>query len=118
MVSNEPESNVKLVWGRWAPLAGSPATIVVGIGATRYTAYGESTFLMFRKDLFEQDGIKVPATMDEMVAAAKTIKCLQLAAGAAYTDDTRKNWTETHKVKLEALLAAEFTLTATQDRVE
>lgn len=36
-------------------------------------------------------------------AAAKTIKCLQLAAGAAYSDDTRLNFIETHKVKLEAL---------------
>jgi SNF2 family DNA or RNA helicase len=47
----------------------------------------------------ELEGIEVEA----FNAAAKTIKCLQLAAGAAYTDDTRKNWTETHKVKLEAL---------------
>jgi len=47
----------------------------------------------------ELEGIEVEA----FNAAAKTIKCLQLAAGAAYTDDTRKNWTETHKAKLEAL---------------
>jgi SNF2 family DNA or RNA helicase len=47
----------------------------------------------------ELEGIEVEA----FNAAAKTIKCLQLAAGAAYTDDTRKNWTETHKVKLDAL---------------
>jgi SNF2 family DNA or RNA helicase len=47
----------------------------------------------------ELEGIEVEA----FNAAAKTIKCLQLAAGAAYTDDTRKKWTETHKVKLEAL---------------
>jgi len=36
--------------------------------------YGESTFLMYRKDLFEEYGIKVPQTMDEMVEAAKTVK--------------------------------------------
>jgi len=36
--------------------------------------YGESTFLMYRKDLFEQDGIQVPATMDQLVEAAKAIK--------------------------------------------
>ena len=47
----------------------------------------------------ELEGIEVEA----FNAAAKTIKCLQLAAGAAYTDETRKHWTETHKVKLEAL---------------
>jgi SNF2 family DNA or RNA helicase len=35
-------------------------------------------------------------------AAAKTMKCLQLANGAIYTDAER-NWTEAHKAKLEAL---------------
>lgn len=35
-------------------------------------------------------------------AAAKTIKCLQLANGAAYTDD-QGNWTEAHDMKLQAL---------------
>ena len=46
----------------------------------------------------ELEGIELEA----FNAAAKTVKCLQLAAGAAYTDDTGK-WKETHKVKLEAL---------------
>jgi multiple sugar transport system substrate-binding protein len=36
--------------------------------------YGESTFLMYRKDLFEQYGITPPKTFDEVVAAAKTVK--------------------------------------------
>lgn len=36
--------------------------------------YGESTFLMYRKDLFEQYGIKVPTNFDEMMLAAKTVK--------------------------------------------
>lgn len=36
--------------------------------------YGESTFLMYRKDLFEQYGIAVPKTFDDVIAAAKTIK--------------------------------------------
>ncbi|MFM9279251.1 ABC transporter substrate-binding protein [Paenibacillus jiagnxiensis] len=35
--------------------------------------YGESTFLMYRKDLFEEYGIQVPTTLDEMMAAAKTV---------------------------------------------
>lgn len=35
--------------------------------------YGESTFLMYRKDLFEEYGIKVPETMDELKEAAKTV---------------------------------------------
>ncbi|MFF5074332.1 ABC transporter substrate-binding protein [Micromonospora olivasterospora] len=36
--------------------------------------YGESTWLMYRKDLFEQYGIaKAPTTMEELLADAKTI---------------------------------------------
>lgn len=35
--------------------------------------YGESTFLMYRKDLFEQYGLAVPKSFDEIEAAAKTI---------------------------------------------
>ena len=36
--------------------------------------YGESTFLMYRKDLFQQFGITaVPTTTDQLAAAAKTI---------------------------------------------
>ena len=36
--------------------------------------YGESTFLMYRKDIFEQYGISPPKTFAEVVAAAKTVK--------------------------------------------
>jgi multiple sugar transport system substrate-binding protein/sorbitol/mannitol transport system substrate-binding protein len=36
--------------------------------------YGESTFLMYRKDLFEQYGLTPPKTFDEVISAAKTIK--------------------------------------------
>lgn len=39
-----------------------------------FPVYGESTFLMYRKDLFEKYGIAVPKTMDELIAAAKTVK--------------------------------------------
>lgn len=35
-------------------------------------------------------------------AASKTMRCLQLANGAIYTDD-EKNWVETHDAKLQAL---------------
>lgn len=35
-------------------------------------------------------------------AASKTIKCLQIASGAAYTDD-QGNWAEVHDAKLDAL---------------
>lgn len=36
--------------------------------------YGESTFLMYRKDLFEKFGIKVPETFEELRGAAKAIQ--------------------------------------------
>ncbi|KQU85668.1 sugar ABC transporter substrate-binding protein [Ensifer sp. Root31] len=36
--------------------------------------FGESSFLMYRKDLFEQYGISVPKTFDEVEAAARTVK--------------------------------------------
>ena len=36
-------------------------------------------------------------------AAVKTGKCLQLASGAIYTDDTGKAWEEVHRTKIEAL---------------
>lgn len=36
-------------------------------------------------------------------AASKTIKCLQLANGAIYTDGTGESWAEVHDVKLQAL---------------
>ncbi|RLQ85295.1 ABC transporter substrate-binding protein [Notoacmeibacter ruber] len=36
--------------------------------------YGESTFLMYRKDLFEEYGIAVPKTFEELREAAKTIQ--------------------------------------------
>lgn len=35
-------------------------------------------------------------------AASKTMKCLQLASGAIYTDD-KGNWTEVHDAKIQAL---------------
>jgi len=36
--------------------------------------YGESTFLMYRKDLFEEYGIAPPKSFSDVTAAAKTIK--------------------------------------------
>lgn len=36
-------------------------------------------------------------------AASKTIKCLQLANGAIYTNETGSEWAEIHDVKLQAL---------------
>ncbi len=35
--------------------------------------YGESTFLMYRKDLFEEYNLEVPQTMEQLIECAKTI---------------------------------------------
>ena len=41
--------------------------------------------------------------IDALNAASKTIKCLQLANGAIYLDDSRTNWSVVHDAKLDAL---------------
>lgn len=62
-------------------------------------------FAMLKYKKFERDmyiELENGAEVEASSAAAKTIKCLQVANGAAYTDD-KKNWDEIHKAKLEAL---------------
>ena len=53
---------------------------------------------MERKMFMELEGHEVEA----FNAAARTMKCLQIANGAAYVDD-QQNWKEIHDVKLQAL---------------
>lgn len=53
---------------------------------------------MEREMFMQIDGHEIEA----FHAAAKTIKCLQLASGAAYVDEAG-NWTEVHDAKLQAL---------------
>lgn len=43
------------------------------------------------------------AEIEAFSAASKTIKCLQLASGAVYTDETATTWTEVHDGKIQAL---------------
>jgi len=43
------------------------------------------------------------AEIEAFSAASKTIKCLQLASGAVYTDETATTWSEVHDGKLQAL---------------
>lgn len=58
-------------------------------------------YATFRKEMYAalQDGERVAA----FNAAAKTMKCLQLANGAAYTDDKATQWSAVHDAKLDAL---------------
>jgi SNF2 family DNA or RNA helicase len=53
---------------------------------------------MEREMLMQLEGHSVEA----FNAAARTLKCLQLANGAAYVDE-KQNWREVHDVKLQAL---------------
>jgi len=53
---------------------------------------------MQKRMFMELEGIEVEA----FNAAARTIKCLQIANGAAYVDDSQ-NWREVHDEKIQAL---------------
>lgn len=58
-----------------------------------------SQYLAMEKEMFfELNGAGVEA----LNAAAKTVKCLQIASGAIYTDDAG-TWAEVHDAKLQAL---------------
>lgn len=57
---------------------------------------------MEKKMFLELDGHLGPTEVEALNAASKTQKCLQLANGAIYTDESR-NWTETHDAKIQAL---------------
>ena len=57
---------------------------------------------MEKKMFLELEGHLGPTEVEALNAASKTQKCLQLANGAIYTDESR-NWTEVHDVKIQAL---------------
>jgi len=52
------------------------------------------------REMFAQIG---EHEVEAFSAAARTIKCLQLASGAAYVDDSATEWVEVHDAKLQAL---------------
>lgn len=55
------------------------------------------------KEMEDEDGDIRAGNIEAVNAAAKTMKCLQLANGAAYTDTETKAWAEVHDVKIKAL---------------
>ena len=57
---------------------------------------------MEKKMFLELEGHLGPTEVEALNAASKTQKCLQLANGAIYTDESR-NWTEVHDAKIQAL---------------
>lgn len=58
------------------------------------------TYRKFAKEMYAE---LAKADVRAFNAAAKTMKCLQLANGAVYTDPYATVWEETHTAKLEAL---------------
>jgi SNF2 family DNA or RNA helicase len=79
----------------WFDLA-EPLVNVIEVDLPRAAA---AKYKEFERELFIQlDGNDIEA----FNAAAKTMKCLQLANGAAYLEDG-KAWVEVHDAKLEAL---------------
>ena len=68
--------------------------ILVDLPVTARNIYKE-----MEDDMFSQIG---QHGVEAFNAAARTMKCLQIANGAAYVDDTGA-WTKVHDVKLEAL---------------
>lgn len=52
------------------------------------------------REMFAQIG---EHEVEAFSAAARTLKCLQIANGAAYVDDTATDWVEIHDAKLQAL---------------
>ena len=57
---------------------------------------------MEKKMFLELEGHLGPTEVEALNAASKTQKCLQIANGAIYTDES-KNWQEIHDAKLQAL---------------
>jgi SNF2 family DNA or RNA helicase len=57
---------------------------------------------MEKKMFLELEGHLGPTAIEALNAASKTQKCLQLANGAIYTDES-KNWSEVHDAKIQAL---------------
>lgn len=57
---------------------------------------------MEKKMFLELEGHLGPTAIEALNAASKTQKCLQLANGAIYTDESR-NWQEVHDAKIQAL---------------
>ncbi|WP_334473402.1 DEAD/DEAH box helicase [Arsenophonus sp. PmNCSU2021_1] len=62
-------------------------------------AKARAHYQAMEKELFLELG---DSEIEALNAAAKTIKCLQIAAGAIYSDDNH-NWTVIHDAKIQAL---------------
>lgn len=60
----------------------------------------QATYLELEREMYAEFG---EHQLEAVSAAARTIKCLQLANGAVYTDEACSEWVEAHDGKIEAL---------------
>jgi SNF2-related domain len=60
-----------------------------------------ATYRTFEREMFVE--LQAGEAIEAVAAAAKSIKCLQLANGAAYIGDDASAWQAVHDVKLDAL---------------
>lgn len=74
---------------------------IVSVRRVELPARARRLYRDMEKKLFVE--LEGGAEVEAFNAASKTMKCLQLANGAIYTDDTRTAWAEVHDVKLQAL---------------
>lgn len=72
---------------------------VVNVIRVRLPEKARRVYEKMEKELFATIG---ESSIEAFSAASKSMKCLQLANGAAYIDDT-KRWIEVHDMKLQAL---------------
>lgn len=73
---------------------------IVNVVRVELPAKARVLYRSMEREMFAQiDGHEVEA----FSAAARTIKCLQIANGAAYVDETATEWVEVHDAKLQAL---------------
>lgn len=74
---------------------------IVNVIRVDMPAKARAQYKEMEKEMFIE--LECGAQIEALNAASKTIKCLQIANGAIYTDDTRTNFTEIHNEKIKAL---------------
>lgn len=74
---------------------------IVNIIKVEMPAKARAQYKEMEKEMFLE--LENGAQIEALNAASKTIKCLQIANGAIYTDDTRTTYTEIHNEKIKAL---------------
>lgn len=74
---------------------------IVNVIRVDMPAKARAQYKEMEKEMFIE--LECGAQIEALNAASKTIKCLQIANGAIYTDGTRTTFTEIHNEKIKAL---------------